>query len=128
MYAGNTRTFKALARVPDHAPTLRRLSYVVGAAGDTARSLELAQHAMRATPGRNGKSPWWRRCKSYDGAGSLRGQRPFRLASGSSTTSRLAMQLETRLRDASCTEAAGAARMPPKRASLPMRMVPPVFE
>jgi Zn-dependent protease with chaperone function len=46
---------KILARVPEHAPTLRRLSYVVGALGDSVRALELARHALRITPGRDGK-------------------------------------------------------------------------
>ena len=46
---------KILARVPEHAPTLRRLSYVVGEAGDAARALELARHALRVSPGRDGQ-------------------------------------------------------------------------
>src|SRR6185369_3871352 len=46
---------KILTRVPEHAPTLRRLSYVVGASGDSERALELARHALRASPGRDGQ-------------------------------------------------------------------------
>jgi len=41
---------KILARAPDHAPTLRRLSYLVTAAGDFDKAVGLARRAQAAEP------------------------------------------------------------------------------
>jgi Zn-dependent protease with chaperone function len=45
---------KVLARAPDHAPSLRRLSYALNQTGDRTRALETAQKARAAQPGRDG--------------------------------------------------------------------------
>jgi len=45
---------KVQARVPDHAPTLRRLSYALVESGDPARALPIARRAREIEPGREG--------------------------------------------------------------------------
>jgi Zn-dependent protease with chaperone function len=45
---------KVLARIPEHAPTLRRLAYAVGEQGDHGRAISLARKARQVLPGRDG--------------------------------------------------------------------------
>jgi Zn-dependent protease with chaperone function len=44
---------KILVRAGDHAPTLRRLSYIVAAAGEFDKAVELARRAQAAEPGKD---------------------------------------------------------------------------
>lgn len=65
---------KVLARAADHAPTLRRLSYIVAGAGEFDKAVELAHRAQAAEPGLDNDSALARAliADPNAGAGALR--------------------------------------------------------